>query len=279
MRDATWSTPSPATTRSTIASAWSAGRVATSASAAWVESPSTAAAAGSSGAACFDQAGRRQVFDRPPSRPPAPVEHLVAGDGEHPGPERRFVAPEAVDATHHRQPGLGRQVLGGGGRGHREVPQQPGLEVVPEPPERLLVTAGGGDKHGRELGANHRHPPEGPVPEANKLHVAPHSCQTRGPPPIPRVEVRASRVIPAPDPIPMATRRRRRPSREPERARLAEGTIGRRLRLQPGAPGRLGLYPPGMDVLARRCRVRALDQLAGWMTQRGRRFLIVVALS
>jgi hypothetical protein len=36
-----------------------------------------------------------------------------------------------------------------------------------------------------------------------------------------------------------------------------------------------------MDVLARRCRVRALDQLARWMvlvTHRGRRSLVVVAL-
>ena len=51
MISATRSTPSPTTTRSTTASAWSAGRVATIASAARVENPSTASAAGSSGAA------------------------------------------------------------------------------------------------------------------------------------------------------------------------------------------------------------------------------------
>ena len=62
-------------------------------------------------------------------------------------------------STHHRQPGLRRQVLGGGGRGHREVPEQAGLEVVPQPPECLFVTAGGGDEHGQELVADHRHPP------------------------------------------------------------------------------------------------------------------------
>jgi hypothetical protein len=88
-------------------------------------------------------------------------------------------------STHHRQPGLRRQVLGGGGRGHREVPEQAGLEVVPQPPECLFVTAGGGDEHGQELVADHRHPPGDRFQRGNKLHVAPRNCQTRGPPPIP----------------------------------------------------------------------------------------------
>jgi hypothetical protein len=70
----------------------------------------------------------RRVLGRPAGGPAAPVEHLVAGDGEHPGPERRLAAREAGEPADHPQPGLGGQVLGGGRRRHREVAQQPGLE-------------------------------------------------------------------------------------------------------------------------------------------------------
>ena len=182
----------PATTRSTDASAWSRGGWRPGHAAWWRGPPRRP----NGGVGCDRSTGRRRRSRSAASRPPAPVEHLWrAMVNTRPG--GRFVAPEAADATHHRHPGLGRQVLGGGGCGHREVPQQPGLEVVPEPPERLLVTADGGDKHGRELGANHRHPPEGPVPEANKLHVAPQSCQTRRPPPIPKRVLRNGDPAPA----------------------------------------------------------------------------------
>ena len=146
--------PSPATTRSTIASAWSGegrhlgqGRS--------VERSSRALAAGSSGAACSTSPvpGRSSVPWR--AARAAPVEQLVPGDGEHPGPEGRLVALEAGDAR-SPQPGLRGQVLGDGRRDDPEVPQQAGLQVAPELPERLLVAAGGGAEHVLELRTDHR---------------------------------------------------------------------------------------------------------------------------
>jgi hypothetical protein len=84
------------------------------------------------------------------------VDGPVAGDDEHPGPERPLVAGEAVQPAHHPQPGLGGQVLAGPGGQGVEVAQQARLQVAPEDAEGQLVATGGGGQHGLERGADHR---------------------------------------------------------------------------------------------------------------------------
>ena len=97
-----------------------------------------------------------KVLRRPAGRAAPPVERFVAGDGEHPSPERRLGTPEALDAADHAEPRLGGEILGGSRRDNGEVPQHAGLQVVPEPSKGFLVAAGGRAEHLRELGADHR---------------------------------------------------------------------------------------------------------------------------
>jgi hypothetical protein len=105
----------------------------------------------------FGHAALWQLLDGPASGPAPPVPGLVPGDGEHPGPERGLLAGEPVDRPDDGNPGLGCQVLGSPWSDQPEVAQQPGLQVVPEHPEGILVAAGGRPEHGWEGRADHRH--------------------------------------------------------------------------------------------------------------------------
>ena len=156
MISATCLTSSPATTRSTTASAWPAGRVAIRAS-----------AARSSRAPGRWRPGRRApavragwslaLLDWLAGGPTPPVPGLVPGDGEHPGPERRLVALESADRPDHRKPGFRCQVLGGFRSDHTEIAHQPGLQVVPQHPEGVLVATSSTREHRWEAEADHRH--------------------------------------------------------------------------------------------------------------------------
>ncbi len=52
------------------------------------------------------------------------VDGPVPGDREQPGPEGSLVAAESGQAGYDLQPGIARDVIGGIGSGHLQVPQQ-----------------------------------------------------------------------------------------------------------------------------------------------------------
>jgi CheY-like chemotaxis protein len=116
-----------------------------------------------------DQGVHGHDLDAPADAAPPAVDGPVPGHREHPGPERPFVAGEAVEPLRDPQPGLGGQVLAGPGGQGVEVAQQAGLQVAPEDAEGQLVATGGGGQHGLERGADHR---------AIKLPVRAAYCQT-----------------------------------------------------------------------------------------------------
>jgi hypothetical protein len=105
---------------------------------------------------------------RPPRPAPGLVDRAPARGGEQPGPPVRLVPAEARQPAHHLQPGLRRDVLGGIGSDHPQVPQQGRVGITPQQGEGRFTARLGDRQHGRKLIANHR---------AEYRHACPFSQQ------------------------------------------------------------------------------------------------------
>ena len=138
----------PSTVRSMIASAWSTGRPATSASAASVPSvrppsarTSTSAGRSSRSSSSTSARGWRWL-------PTQVVQRPVAPDGGEPATEAVAAAGEPVEVAERLRPRLARHVLGVVGTDeHREVAEQRRVDLPVDRPQGVVV-AGQHPRHG-----------------------------------------------------------------------------------------------------------------------------------
>src|SRR5215218_9948841 len=291
MMAATRPTSNPATTRSTTASAWSAGSVATTASAARVENPSTAVVAGSSAAARSitpemeaSSLGRRAARRRQSSsswRAMVNTQARNAGSLPRQRPRLRTTASQVSEARSSAAAGTATMKYRSR-RGCRSRQSLPNASSSP----RVAASSTAGNS-----GPIMVISPGDQFQEANNLNVTPRACQTRGPPLIPRAEVCAHRsTLGATTCIPMASRHRRPPSRDPRGApaRL-KGTYGQPFGLQRARRSGLVTFPAGRGSSCRTATTSPGDDASGaepalarWtvlLTQRRRLLVVIAALS
>ena len=136
---ATWATSSPAIARSTTASAWSGGRVDTSAERGLGGDRGERDVAGIVAAGADRDGAERDRVDGdrgPPGLASEVVDRASARDGEDPGAEGGFVTLEPADRGRDRRPRLRRDVVGGAAGDHAEIAEERRVELAPHGRER-----------------------------------------------------------------------------------------------------------------------------------------------